>query len=34
MTLSHSQLVVGEDGASPTPPAGYQAHSHRQQAGR
>jgi hypothetical protein len=28
--LSHSRLVVGEDGASPTPPAGYQAHSHRQ----
>ena len=25
--LSHSQLVVGEDEASPTPPAGYQAHS-------
>jgi hypothetical protein len=32
--LSHSRLVVGEDGASPTPPARYQAHSHRQQAGR
>jgi hypothetical protein len=32
--LSRSQLVVGEDEASPTPPAGYQAHSHRQQAGR
>jgi drug/metabolite transporter (DMT)-like permease len=32
--LSHSQLVAGEDGAPPAPPAGYQAHSHRQQAGR
>jgi len=32
--LSHSQLVVGEDGASPAPAAGYQAHSHRQEAGR
>ena len=32
--LSHSQLVAGEDEASPAPPAGYQAHSHRQEAGR
>jgi drug/metabolite transporter (DMT)-like permease len=32
--LSHSQLIVGEDGASSAPSAGYQAHSHRQQAGK
>ena len=32
--LSHSHLVLGADGASPTPPAGHRADSHRQHAGR
>jgi drug/metabolite transporter (DMT)-like permease len=32
--LSHSQLIMGEDGCSPVPPAGYQAHSRRQQTER
>jgi hypothetical protein len=32
--LSHSQLIMGEDGSSSAPPAGYQAHGQRQQAGR
>ena len=27
--LSHSHLIAGEDGPSPTPPAGYQAHRRR-----
>jgi hypothetical protein len=34
MVLSHSQLIMGEDGSSPTLTAGYHAHSHRQQAER
>jgi drug/metabolite transporter (DMT)-like permease len=32
--LSHSQLVAGEDGASPIPPAADQVDSHCQRAGR
>jgi drug/metabolite transporter (DMT)-like permease len=32
--LSHSHLIVGEDGTSPGSPAGYQAHNHRERAGQ
>jgi drug/metabolite transporter (DMT)-like permease len=32
--LSHSHLIVGEDGTPPGPPAGYRQHSHGERASR